>query len=102
MRGSFRIGSHHSAANLRPVFSGSRTTADNLEDEMSEERMAPDGAVWICGACGKTSKDRYGDGKSMWDESCMLHAVLVHEASVKRGAGGVSATPFDQQYEARS
>lgn len=45
---------------------------------MSDNRFAPDGTTWVCGACGKTSKDRYGDGKSSWDESCMLNAVLCH------------------------
>lgn len=48
---------------------------------------APEGQVWICGACGKRSRTRYGfdaDEKPTtldwgWDESCMLHAVLCFE-----------------------
>lgn len=40
--------------------------------------IAPEGAIWVCGACGKTSKDRYGDAGSSWDESCMLNAILCH------------------------
>jgi len=43
------------------------------------ERIAPTGTIWVCGACGKTAKDRYGDTGSSWDESCMLNAVLCHE-----------------------
>lgn len=42
-------------------------------------RIAPTGAIWVCGACGKTSKDRYGDPDSSWDESCMMNSVLCHE-----------------------
>jgi hypothetical protein len=59
--------------------------------------LAPPGQVWICGACGKRSRTRCGfvdngtprggdflpDGSrvadSGWDESCMLHAVLISE-----------------------
>ena len=44
---------------------------------------APDGHVYVCGACGKTSPTRYGfddAGQRVapngWDESCMMHAVL--------------------------
>lgn len=50
---------------------------------MADKRIAPDGAVWVCGACGKTHKDRYGmegEGSRGWDESCMLNAVLCHES----------------------
>lgn len=42
-------------------------------------RIAPPGTIWVCGACGKTSKDRYGDRSSSWDESCVLNSVLCHE-----------------------
>lgn len=42
------------------------------------DNIAPKGMIWVCGACGKRTKDRYGtDGG--WDESCMLNAVLVPE-----------------------
>jgi hypothetical protein len=42
---------------------------------------APEGQVWVCGACGKLSKDLYGDKRISrgWDESCVLHAVLCYE-----------------------
>lgn len=51
-------------------------------------RIAPPTAIWVCAACGKTSRDRYGDGTSGWDESCALHAILCHEASVERHPDG--------------
>ena len=43
--------------------------------------VAPDGQVYVCGACGKRSRDRDGDARldSGWDESCMLHCVLCYE-----------------------
>jgi len=49
---------------------------------MASDRFAPDGAIWVCGACGKTHKDQYGlegEGSRSWDESCALNAVLCHE-----------------------
>jgi hypothetical protein len=47
---------------------------------MANEK-APKGKVWICAACGKRSKDRYGNQKidQGWDESCILNSVLVSE-----------------------
>ena len=52
--------------------------------------VAPDGQVYVCGACGKRSRDKYGDNAidHGWDVSCMMHAVLVHEASLCFGEGG--------------
>jgi hypothetical protein len=43
------------------------------------DRVAPEGHMFVCTACGKTSTTRYGiDGERSrgWDESCMLNAVL--------------------------
>lgn len=60
---------------------------------MSNER-APDGQVYVCGACGKTSRWKWGivgntnreptvhDASDGWDESCSMHSVLVTEASI--------------------
>jgi len=44
-------------------------------------QLAADGQVWVCCACGKRSKDRYGEQAISrgWDESCMLNAVLCRE-----------------------
>lgn len=47
---------------------------------------APEGTIWVCGACGKTSRWQYGfdpllsraEASPGWDESCMLNAVLCH------------------------
>lgn len=43
--------------------------------------IAPEGQVWVCGACGKRSRDKYGDQRINhgWDESCMLNSVLCYE-----------------------
>jgi len=43
-------------------------------------RYAKAGSVYVCGACGKKSKDLYGEGGG-WDESCMLNAVLCNEVT---------------------
>lgn len=52
------------------------------------DSKAPPGAIFVCGACGKTSTTRYGDGSNSWDESCMLNATLCDEASLVRGEHG--------------
>jgi hypothetical protein len=43
--------------------------------------IAPKGQIFVCNACGKRSRDRYGDQAidRGWDESCMIHAVLCYE-----------------------
>ena len=64
-----------------------------------ETRFAPEGAIWVCGACGKTARDQYGlEGTHSpgWDESCMLNAVLCREDSLHRKDGRVvDAEPFE-------
>lgn len=64
------------------------------------DRIAPHGAIWVCGACGKTSQDQFGiEGQHSvgWDESCMLNAVLCHLA--KNEAGSWVAFPQDKGEE---
>ena len=43
--------------------------------------IAPEGQVYVCGACGKRSRDRYGSARIDygWDESCMLNSVLCYD-----------------------
>lgn len=40
--------------------------------------IAPTGKLYVCCACGKISKDRYGDQKISrgWDSSCFLNCDL--------------------------
>jgi len=47
---------------------------------MSKNVLAGEGEIWVCGACGKTSKDRHG----FKDASCFLHAILCIEESIVR------------------
>lgn len=51
---------------------------------MSEDGKAPEGTIWICPACGKSARDRYG----AWDVSCAMWAVLCVESSVERDTTG--------------
>lgn len=52
---------------------------------MSGNYKAPEGQIWVCGACGKTSEWRYGfdnNNKNCvrsrgWDESCVMNSLLV-------------------------
>jgi hypothetical protein len=64
---------------------------------LSNQR-APEGHIWVCAACGKTSRYSYGFGPKGsrdaetslgWDESCAMNAVLVREADIEeRTASG--------------
>lgn len=45
---------------------------------------APEGTVWVCGACGKYGKDRLGVG----DESCAMWGTLCYEDSLIFGPDG--------------
>jgi hypothetical protein len=53
----------------------------------TENQVAPEGQVWVCAACGKRSKDRYGDQAidRGWDVSCALNSVLCYEQKDERG-----------------
>ena len=56
-----------------------------------EDRMAPEGKLWVCCVCGKTSEDNYGiTGKHTfgWDESCMLNSKLFDKDKLVYGNDG--------------
>jgi hypothetical protein len=44
-------------------------------------RRADEGYVFICAACGKKSRDMYGNEPISygWDESCALNCVIAKE-----------------------
>lgn len=55
-------------------------------------KMCKKNQVWVCSACGKTSRTRAGWNKKQemtcdpgWDVSCMTHAVLCHIEKDKDG-----------------
>ena len=55
---------------------------------MSEklEEMAPEGQVWVCGACGKYNKNRYAVG----DVSCYINSILCYDdETLKKDKGRV-------------
>ena len=60
-------------------------------------QIAPEGQVFVCGACGKTAKNLYGDPHPQgddsvptnWDESCVLNAVLCKEDSLEYKHGRI-------------
>lgn len=39
------------------------------------KEMAPEGQVWVCGACGKYDKNRYNVG----DVSCYINSTLCYD-----------------------
>ena len=61
------------------------------------QKIAPRGAVFVCSACGKRSRDLYGYQAISpgWDESCSLNAILCDEESlVMSGTRVVEAQPW--------
>lgn len=61
-----------------------------------DERFAPEGAIWVCQACGKTHSDKYGiegAGSRGWDESCMLNAILCHQNKRVSPGGMIAYEP---------
>jgi len=51
------------------------------EEYLMANEEAPEGSVYVCFACGKRSRDRYGSKKIDygWDVSCMMNCNLVLE-----------------------
>lgn len=60
---------------------------DAIDPKYREGKVeAPENMVWVCGACGKTSRTRYGFNEKDesvcdpgWDASCMCNAVLCYK-----------------------
>jgi hypothetical protein len=52
--------------------------------------QAPEGQVWVCGACGRYSKNSLDIG----DESCFLNAVLCYEEKVDENFRAVPNAPI--------
>lgn len=55
-----------------------------------EERMAPEGKVWVCMACGKTAQDQYGivgEHTRGWDVSCAVNSTLFDKDMLEYGLG---------------
>lgn len=65
-------------------------------EERPGTELAPEGQVWVCFACGKTSRTHFGfdeHNKNVadagWDGSCMLNSELIPEADIlERTADG--------------
>lgn len=58
--------------------------AQLLRTSDEHRRIAPDGFMWVCLACGKHSRDLFGEHaykSAGWDVSCMLNATLLREGS---------------------
>lgn len=55
-------------------------------------QTAPDGQVYVCTACGKRSKDCYGEKpiSKGWDVSCTMHALLCFEDKLVLNNGVVT------------
>lgn len=64
--------------------------------------VAPEGAMYVCGACGKRSRDLYGEHSydQGWDESCMLNAVLcAYKAERSWDYEAYAPATFEATYE---
>lgn len=50
-----------------------------MSSKKPPEDIAPEGKLWVCFACGRTQKNRYGGDGSGWDASCYVNSELVDE-----------------------
>ena len=59
--------------------------------------VAPEGMVFVCGACGKRSKDIYGNQAISrgWDESCALNCNLYAEKDLLLDKEGLRVIAID-------
>ena len=53
--------------------------------------VAPAGQIFVCFACGKRSRDKYGDQAldKFWDVSCVLNSGLCYEDKLELKEGRV-------------
>jgi len=66
------------------------TKSDWDRDWKQHGKGAPEGSRWVCGACGKTSRDVYGNKPYSrgWDESCAMNAQLLPDERLMFAADG--------------
>ena len=57
-----------------------RRESIQTRNEVLDDPVAPEGKIWLCYACGKRTKDRYGE-EGGWDEACMLNSGLIDHPS---------------------
>lgn len=50
-----------------------------MDKDWEKAYEAPEGQIWVCGACGKHNKNRVHVG----DESCFMNAVLCYDSPTK-------------------
>lgn len=60
------------------------------EEQDFENKVAPEGKVYVCCAYGKRSRDFYGYQPidRGWDESCVLNCVLASESQLVMNPAG--------------
>lgn len=61
----------------------------------TKDHIAPDGKIYVCSVCRKTSVDRYGYSKKYpetswgWDVSCVLNSRLYDKSQLKYDKNGI-------------
>lgn len=60
---------------------------------------APKGQIYVCSACGKRSRDRYGTERldRLWDASCMMYAVLCYDDNPQNEMGKWRVVPKETE-----
>jgi len=59
---------------------------------VSKNKIAPEGKIWVCVCCGKTSSDLYGEAEDTskgWDASCVMNASLFDKKDLVYDSGRV-------------
>ena len=83
------------------LLDGLLETQDAMEALNDKSHIAPEGTIWVCGACGKTARSLYGDPPHPlgWDESCMVNAARCIESSLVYEDGRVVKADPDPTWE---
>lgn len=72
-------------------------------DSYKNNKFAPEDKIWVCLACGKFSKDKFGD-KDLntshgWDESCIINCQLFNVNKLVYSENGERVIAIGEQNE---
>ncbi len=75
--------------------------SEKIKHNTEAALLAPEGQIWVCLCCGKTSDHRYGSTgwcHPGWDESCLLNcALLLKDGLIYNNDKRVIGTKHEQE-----
>ena len=55
--------------------------------QIAEELQAPPGTIWVCGACGKISRNLFGDAEDRWIQARRIYNQHAYSVTNVREDG---------------